>query len=208
MGAAGDAAGFAATTGAAALRGVFTVGLAVGLVGVFATGLGVGLGDALDVVLARGLGASFATGLAGALAAFSGLLTTLATTFATGLGFATGFAGTLVTALTAAFTGFAGFASGFAEALGFAVSALDWLAFPDVAFTWSLLAGWACMLFVAPLGVSEVFVGLSGEISSARECTGLPTAKPISCKIETIISLPAMFISMENRATVGAAAAH
>lgn len=195
MGSAALATGFALTAGGVTtFKGTTTAALLGDLAGALATGF---LGAAFATVFAAGLAGALATGLVTGLAATLAGLTALAAALvgalATGLVLATGFAGTLALAFAAALAGgLAVFVAGLAAALVLVLAAVALLTFPDLAFTWSLLAGCACLLSVAPWGVSEILDGLSGEISPARECTGLPIGKPISCKIETIIPLPAM----------------
>ncbi|MEO7185978.1 MAG: hypothetical protein ABIY86_11790 [Rhodoferax sp.] len=139
------------------------------------------------------LAVDFALTFANGFAVFTGAALTagLATGFATGL--ATSFGVTLDTALDgAAFAAVAGLATGFplglaatANALGLAAVAL--LTFPDLAFTSGLLAEISCASSVGPAAPALPLTGFFGWASPARECTGFPLAKPIRCKIETII---------------------
>jgi hypothetical protein len=157
-------AGFLAT----GLEADFTTGLAATLFAALTTGLATGLValEALDA-LATSLAAGLTADLgASFVVAFltNGLGFTLAADFAVGF--------------TAALK--AGFATGFPAALGLTATAGALDLVPDFAFTSCLLVALAC--------------AWSFAVSLARECTGFPVGKPISCKIETIIIFPGRYI--------------
>jgi len=117
------------------------------------------------------------------------LLLDLVATGAFAAAFAAGLAGVLAAAaLAAALAVTAFFATGFALlGAGFTL-----LSFPDFAFTSCLLAGSACAWSLVAAVALRPFRGLSERVSSARECTGLPMGKPISCKSETNIRRPTL----------------
>ncbi len=155
---------------------------ALGATGTLAAGFALTLATGFAVLtaapLVTGLLWAFATGLA------AGLGTTLAATFETPL--ATGFADAWATDLLA---GLADLAAGLAATAALPLPAGALLSFPDLAFTSCLLAEISCAWSVDPAFPPRPLEGFSGGASPARECTGLPTGKPISCKIETIIWL-------------------
>ncbi len=169
-------AGFRGTAGAgalAALTGSDTAGLAAGLAAGFTAGFAATLGAGLAGATAAGLAAVVAADFTGAL----------------GLSATAGLAAALGADLAGALTGVA---TALTEALGLAAATLDLGSFPGLAFTWSLLvelAGGSCVALWFPRGAFE---GLACGVSSARECTGFAIGKPMSCKIETIIPLPAI----------------
>jgi hypothetical protein len=145
----------------------FPAALAAGFAATLTTGLLTLAGTALTTGFVTGLEAGFA-------AAFGAGLT--------GPGFfATGFAGALVDGFAA------GWLAGFAGTLALPLAAVALLFFPVVAFTSCLLAERSCAWSVGLAVPLWPLVGFFDGGSSARECTGLPTGKPISCKIETII---------------------
>ncbi|MES2947419.1 MAG: hypothetical protein V4858_02650 [Pseudomonadota bacterium] len=146
---------------------------ALGATGALVAGFALTLATGFAVLTA----APLVTGLVWTLAA--GLGTTLVATVEAPL--ATGFADAWATDLLA------GLATGATAALPLAAGAL--LFFPDLAFTSCLLAEISCAWSVDPAFPPRPLEGFSGGASPARECTGLPTGKPISCKIETIIWL-------------------
>ena len=123
--------------------------------------------------------ATLATGLValtGAADLEAGLLTVL------GAGFSTYWA--TLPAFAAGLPG--GLAAGCALVVA-VVGAL--LLFPGIAFTSCLLAERFCAWSVVPAVPPRLLEVVSGGASSARECTGFPVGKPISCKSETIIWL-------------------
>jgi hypothetical protein len=138
-----------------------------------ATGAEETLGGDLGVVGGNGLTAALPGDLA------------LATVFDAGM--ATDFCGGLAVVLVV----FPAFASngilGFAVVPDLALATAVLLSFPDVVFTSCLLAERFCAVSVGPSVPLRLLVGSFAVGSSARECTGFPTGKPISCKIETII---------------------
>jgi hypothetical protein len=179
-------AGFDGATGASALAAL-PVAFAAGLETDFSTTLVVGLeaATALEAALATGLvmdfSAAFATGLEDLTDDFAGFSST-----------------GLADACFATLASFSGFASGFVSFLALADAALDLGSFPDLAFTWSLLVELARLSSTTPWASTDTFDGLLCGASSARECTGFTIGKPISCKIETIIPLPAMILHLHN----------
>ena len=155
----------------------FAIGLAGDFALTFATGFVVFAGLAFATDLTTGLGATFAT--------------PLGSTAPTGL--ATAFAGALLSTLTNGLPGLVtGFSLGLAAAVAFTLIfvAAALLSFPDLAFTSCLLAEISCAWSVGPATPALPLTGFFGWASSARECTGFPMAKPIRCKIETIIWIP------------------
>lgn len=184
---------------AAALAEVLTAGLVAGLAAGFAAdlaGAGLALAGWATGLLAFAAGLlTLATGfaaLAGALLAMLLLAVLLAGLAAALLGaFGAGLAATLEAgfATEAAFLpDDAGAALPFAD---LARGVVVFLSFPDVAFTSCLLAELDC---ASSLVRAEVALRALGRTAagdcSARECTGFPIGKPISCKSETIISFP------------------
>jgi hypothetical protein len=189
-------AGLGGATGVGALTAlavVFATGLETGFTTVFTVGLEavVGLEAALATGLIMDFSAALATGLGDLTADFTGFLTTglaLAAAFTTG--FTAAFFATLAT--------FTGFARGLASFFVLVAAALDLGSFPDLAFTWSLLVELARLSPTTLWASTDAFDGLLCGASSARECTGFAIGKPISCKIETIIPLPAMIYHLHN----------
>jgi hypothetical protein len=188
-----DLISFAAAAVEADLAGDLTTGFATGLTGV--CDLATGLATAFAAALTAGLTAGWETGFAIALATGFADFTATAFTGVLLTAFAGAFATVLPAGLTGIFTGvalaLAGLTTGFvvgltaAGTLLLAVFAL--VSFPDIAFTSFLLAGLACAWSVGAAFPSGALEALPGGVSPARECTGFPNGKPISCKIETII---------------------
>ena len=175
-----------------------TTALAAGLATALGAGFATGFTEGLALTAGFAFVAGFATGFAGCLAA--ALTKGFTTGFAEGLlfvaglapttGFATGFAGGFAAAraLTAGFALADGFATGLAAGL---TAGLAFMFLPVLAFTSCLLTGLACAWSWVPWTPLCAFAGRSVGVSPARECTGFPMGKPISCKIETIMGLPA-----------------
>ncbi len=98
-------------------------------------------------------------------------------------------AAALVTFLAGVTALAAGFPLGLPAAGSLVGAAVALLLFPGLAFTSCLLAELFCAWSVVPAAPPRLLEVLSGGASPARECTGFPIGKPISCKIETIIWL-------------------
>jgi hypothetical protein len=177
-------AGLGGATGASALAALPVV-FATGLETDFSTTLEVGTEAALATGLVIGFFAASATVLEDLAADFTGVLTT-------DLGAATAFVAGFAGDFGATLTSFTDFAAGLVTVFALTATALGLRSFPDLAFTWSLLVELA-RLSSTTLGAStDAFDGSLCGVSPARECTGFTIGKPISCKIETIIPLPAM----------------
>ena len=162
-----------------------------------------GLRVAAGAVALLILPAAFAAGLVGdaASALADALASGLATAF-TGLGAGFAAAGSLAGPLTAGLAvAVTGLVTALAAVLTLSVTALDLGSFPDLAFTWSLLVELAEFCSVALWAPWGAFDGNSCGVSPARECTGFAVGKPISCKIETNIALPAIIESPIKPAT-------
>ena len=167
--------------------GAATVAALVGLGTVLGSGLTVDFVAGFAVTFFAGWGVDFAAGLAG--------LATLAAAF--GAVFGAGLATALDNGFAAVLTGVAlalAFALGFlaGDALG-AGAALTG-AFLDAGagdfFTSCLLACWPSPGSDAGVRADGAVVFEVDRFDSARECTDFPEGNPISCKSETIISLP------------------
>jgi hypothetical protein len=176
--------------GAAGTEVIFSTGgegTTAGLV-LVVTGIGMGLAGTLapleSLGLAAAMGAAFLTGSANLLA---GLLAFVGSGFKAGLpvGLGAGFS-TFLAALTALAAGFPDDLAAAGALLG-AGGAL--LSFPGFAFTSCLLAEGFCAWSMVPAVPPRLLEVVAGGVSPARECTGFPIGKPISCKIETIIWL-------------------
>ncbi|QTN26099.1 hypothetical protein HZ993_18970 [Rhodoferax sp. AJA081-3] len=148
-----------------------------------ATGLAVDFAPTFATGLADFAGAAFATGFAAGLAA--GFAATLVATFLAGL--AGGLLATFATGLVDLLGLATVFPLGLATAVALVLAAAALLSFPDLAFTSCLLAEISCAWSVGPANPALPFAGFFDWASPARECTGFPLAKPIRCKIETII---------------------
>ena len=161
----------------------FSAALALGMVD-FATGFlsaTAGLVTGAEETLGGDLGGAGDIGLAAALPEDLAL----ATVFDADL--ATDFCGGWVSAL-AVFPGLVSNRTlGFAVVSDLVLATAVLLSFPDVVFTSCLLADRSCAVSVGPSALLRLLVGSFAVASPARECTGFPTGKPISCKIETII---------------------
>jgi hypothetical protein len=192
-----DLISFVAAAVEADLAGDLTTGFATGLTGVgdLATGLATAFAAALTAGLTADLTAGWVTGFAIALVAGFADFTATALTGVLLTAFAGAFATVLPAGLTGVFTGvalaLAGLATGFVVGLTAAgtllLAVLALVSFPDIAFTSFLLAGLAWAWSVGTAFPSGALEALPGGVSPARECTGFPNGKPISCKIETII---------------------
>ena len=186
------------------LADVLETGMGTGLAGARGFGTdgatafeaaGMDLAGALAVVFwdgTTGLALALATGFAATLAgALAGALTgALVGAFSDALGasLAVGLAGTLEVDRTAGLTGLAsGFPLDLTAACNLLLAAAVLLTFPDLAFTSCLLADFSCAWSVGPAAPPGPLDDCFGGGSPARECTGFPKGKPISCKIETII---------------------
>lgn len=174
--------------GTAGVGAVFSGMAAAGAAGLDLDTTGVGMETGRDEARgveetgAAGLGAS-AWGLTTGLAlAATGLAATL-----TGAAALAGVAGVgvLPADLAATLAAAAGFTAG--ELAVFALAAA--LADAGLLFTTGLLVA---VLAFGPAAVGAAFLlwDGSGAAGSARECTGFPKGKPMSCKIETIMPSP------------------
>ena len=162
---------------------VEVLALAVGALAVAALGWTAGLVAGFALTLATGFAvfavAPLVSGFPWALA--TGLVAALATTLEELDPLAAGLTDALATGLLV------GLAADLVATTALPLAAVGLLSFPDLAFTSCLLAEISCAWSVGPAGPPLPLEGLSGGTSPARECTGFPMGKPISCKIETII---------------------